>query len=105
MPDIKEQLQTAILKLLSESGLSERELATSLGVSQSYINKIKNGKSNLKPLEMFFKLIEQHEIDFSPSLLPASTRQTRRNEQSVLVFTSSPTGISVQLVSVDELLQ
>ena len=100
---MKGKLRDAILQILSDSGLSERELASTLGVSQSYINKIKNGKIDLKTLEMFFRLVEMYGGFLDSSLIPALSGGDAHCTQRVLVFTESCDGFGVQLVKIDNL--
>ena len=48
-----------ILFDLSKHGTSEREIAKMMGISQSSVNRIKNGNANFKFTNSIFSLVEQ----------------------------------------------
>lgn len=54
-----EKTLLSVIDFLKSEGLSEREIANFAGVSQSYINKMKNGKVNLDNIAGLFELTEK----------------------------------------------
>ena len=49
-------IHETIRELIHKSGFTERELASLLEVSQSYLNRLKNGKAKTTSLQVFLKL-------------------------------------------------
>ena len=57
-PHIEEQVQALLAYLINEKNLSERQIASLAGVSQSYVNKIKNGRASFKSLNAIYEILK-----------------------------------------------
>lgn len=75
MPNTDKKIQDLLRSLLNETGMTERELADSVNVSQSYLNKMKNGNLNLKPIRTILSLLEKYQVGVT-SHLPAPEKDS-----------------------------
>lgn len=62
MREIEKQVQKIIRKLIIERGLSEREIAQAIGVSQTCLNRVKNRSGRDVPLKIVVGLFEKFDI-------------------------------------------
>ena len=96
------RLQKAIQKALSESGMSQQEVATKLGVDRSVINKRLSGKANLTArsiAEFAFAFDKELNIELVEKLPKSGQNWTSGSGQVSVIQQSSSTKSSVEAVA------
>lgn len=63
---MEKEIQEMIRNLLKEKNMTERELALSIGTSQSQLNKLKNGNLNMRTFNTIAKLIAMNVEEKGP---------------------------------------
>ena len=81
--EIERYVQEILRWLIAHQNLTEKEVASALGVSQSYINKLKNGKICLRSLKTVFHLLENYQDPY------LSFKNERNQEDNVCPLPTS----------------
>jgi transcriptional regulator with XRE-family HTH domain len=94
------QVATAVRDLRHVRNLSQRQLATRMGVPRTYISKIENGKA-MPTLSSLDRLARALQVDISTLLRDASTRH--RDETAVLMTDPFLAEIAMYTSQLDDL--
>jgi transcriptional regulator with XRE-family HTH domain len=94
------QVATAVRDLRHVRNLSQRQLATRMGVPRTYISKIENGKA-VPTLSSLDRLARALQVDISTLLRDSNTRH--RDETAVLMTDPFLAEIAMYTSQLDEL--
>ena len=94
------QVATAVRDLRHVRNLSQRQLATRMGVPRTYISKIENGKA-MPTLSSLDRLARALQVDISTLLRDSNTRH--RDETAVLMTDPFLAEIAMYTAQLDDL--